>query len=146
MNVLTDPACVIAMAEAARALRTYVQKSGTLQQNILLLSVVAGIAGIWLVLYLWDTRRRAEKPQVALATPPGLFQQLCRKHQLSESERRLLEQAATGCQLEQPDRLFIDMSYLQQMCRAGGPEAAGYAALLERLFGATAPQGASSSS
>ncbi|MCA9116770.1 MAG: hypothetical protein KDA79_16935 [Planctomycetaceae bacterium] len=134
---------LIVTLEAGSAVRTYVQRSGSPGQTMFLVSAVLGAVGLWLVIYWWDRQRNLPRPDVGVRSG-SLFEQLCRRHQLSPADRRLLEQAAGSIQLAQPAFLFIDASLLRQLSQAGEPEAepqtARYAELFQKLFTEPEPQ------
>ncbi|MEX1098205.1 MAG: hypothetical protein WED34_19330 [Planctomycetales bacterium] len=99
-----------------------------------LIAAVAGIALVWIGLYVWERIRK----QLARrdATPLSLFRDLCAAHELGRNEQALLETVVERNRLEHPAVVFVAPALLREM--AGGGDAAEYARLARKLFGAHA--------
>jgi hypothetical protein len=127
---------LLANIEAYRAAGRYIRQGPSLQDNGILVVTVLAIALFWTGLYLWDRHR---KSTVRLLTGPrGLFQELCQVHRLSPTDQALLSKAADRKQLDQPAVIFVDPRILSEFATSPHPEAADYARLSEKLFGASA--------
>lgn len=97
--------------------------------------VAAGIAllGVgWMVLSLLERVRFRDKS--ALKTPEGLFQELCRIHHLSRSERALLADLNSALPIKDWCLLFIDPRILQAQCH-GGMEVGPWVSIGTKVFG-----------
>ena len=113
-------------------LSRYLSRPGTSRENVLFVLFALVIAGIWVVLFLWDRMRKQHAgPQV----PKTLFEEFCQAHRLSQQEVALLVDAAQECRLPSPNHLFVQPQHLEMLSLDSRPRADVYRSLRERLFG-----------
>lgn len=108
----------------------------SLEKSWYLIVVVIGFGLLWAGLYYWECFRRQTVRRDA--TPQSLFRDLCAAHELNRKERALLEALVERKNLEHPAVAFVVPALLREMQTESGPEAADYARLARKLFGAHA--------
>jgi len=111
----------------------YMRRSSSLRENLPLAYGVAAIVILWTALFLWERLRRnnSRRPQPKLS----VFDQLCAIHELSPGDRRLLVQAASECQLDRIERLFVERGLLERLARGESEQAGAFEGLSQKLFG-----------
>lgn len=78
--------------------------------------------------------RRQVRLTAAATVTARLFDDLCRVHELSDEDRRLLARAATGT--THTSVVFVDPTPLDRLAESSPAEAVACVRLRERLFGA----------
>lgn len=120
------------LAEAARAMDRYSQRSGSILENWPIFAVMGSIALLWAGLYYWDKHRKAIV--LESKTPQSLFDELCRVHKLSRADITLLTKASVLEKLKHPATAFVDPGVLRRAEISNGGN--GFRQLRLRLFGA----------
>ncbi len=95
-----------------------------------LAAAVTLVVAAVLVLYLSLDRRDRQRKR---NSPRGLFEELCKAHELSRAERKLLESIAAARRLADPGQLFVRPELLEGL--PGEPTSAEQRALAAKLFG-----------
>jgi hypothetical protein len=102
--------------------------------GMLHVSIVFGAAAVlWAGLMVVNSirTRRGELRQ----SSEGMFLELCAAHRLDRAERQTLLALAATLPAAECCRIFLDPQYLDDKSAAGGPDAAEYQRLADKLFG-----------
>jgi hypothetical protein len=73
--------------------------------------ILASVTLLVIVTIVWQTISRRRRRDFAYDSPPRLFADLCRAHQLNWSNRRLLKYLAAARGLKCPATLFVEPDY-----------------------------------
>jgi len=77
--------------------------------------MVVSVASAAVLGGLWLLRRWSRiPPEGSYCSPKHLWRELCRAHQLSRSQIRLLQRIATRGQLDVPCELFVESTHLKR--------------------------------
>jgi hypothetical protein len=115
--------------EASRYMRS---SRSTGNVGFLLLAISALVLFWWGVQYL--DKFRTARPGHS-RTPKDLFYDLCRLHELSRPQRRLLLTAAARLPSQELARVFVDPSILGALAVSNAAEAEAYSQLLTKIHG-----------
>jgi hypothetical protein len=95
--------------------------------------ILVAIVLVWIWLFLWDRSRRLAK-KVGIDRE-GLFTQLCDLHNLSKTDRQLLQTLAETQRIGQPALAFVNPSLLLSFAENDPGASAEVRNLADRLFG-----------
>ena len=124
---------LLAAAEPVGALGGYLNRAGSLRENLLFILFGAAIVSLWAGLFLWE-RHRKRRP-AKLAEKILLFDELCAAHALTKEEIVCLREIAKLHQLAEPALLFVQPDRLQVLSQQRPDHAARFDRLRGRLFG-----------
>ena len=95
--------------------------------------VVVGLIAVWGTLWWVETRKTTAANHPA---PSGLFDELCRAHNLTAEERGLIRKAAADQQ--QPGTVFIDPAVIDRYALSNPDAGKACQSLRDKLFGPSA--------
>ncbi len=124
---------LLAAAEPVGALGRYLNRAGSLRENLLFILFGAAIVSLWVGLFLWE-RYRKRRPE-KLAEKIILFDELCAAHALTADEIAGLREIAKLHQHAEPALLFVQPERWQALPQQRPDHAARYEHLRGRLFG-----------
>lgn len=128
-----SPFWMMAAADLGRAFQRHSRRGGSWTDAAWFVLFVLMAAGFFLLLHFWDRIK---------ATVTGgsggrrsLFDELCRIHRLSDSERSMLKKIAEQNSVAQPAVVFVDRSLIARYSKSRGAPKKTCAALIRKLFG-----------
>jgi hypothetical protein len=105
--------------------------ASTIAIHLTVMAVAGGL--VWLAVS--QILRLRSSWQRQAQSPVALFGELCRAHELTRPDRRLLADVAETVAASECCRVFIDAQILQQFARANPDDAEDCRTLSQRLFG-----------
>ena len=100
------------------------------------LLILSSVTVLVVIAMVWRKSSRRRRRDFDYNSPPRLFSELCRAHQLTRSNRRLLKQLAAARNLKSAATLFVEPEYfdLTILPPALKPSAQELRQLRHRLF------------
>jgi hypothetical protein len=120
-------------AEFSETVKRWMQKSDSMEKSGFGIVILVAIVLVWIWLFLWDRSRRLAK-KVGIDRE-GLFTQLCDLHNLSKTDRQLLQTLAETQRIGQPALAFVNPSLLLSFAESDPGASAEVRNLADRLFG-----------
>ncbi len=124
---------MMAAADLGKAFQQHSRRGGTWTDAAWFLSFVLLAVGFFMVLHFWD---RIKVTVVGgSVNDRTLFDELCKIHRLTESERIMLSKAVENASIAQPAYVFVDRSILGEYSKQKGAPTRTCTALTRKLFG-----------
>lgn len=123
---------MMAATNIGKAFQDHTRRSGTAGKVGWVALFVLLAVGFFLVMYFWDQIRL--RIGGGTSSEKSLFEDLCKLHHLTSSERELLSAAINRESILHPAYAFVDRSVLGRYAKANEAREPCCAALTKKLF------------